>query len=204
MSQLRTKAQIVKRLQTERLRLEKNLSYLTRQQMLLPGVVGKSSVKDVLAHLADWEAHMPVWIEAARRGDPVESPEPGLTWKQLDILNQRIHAAHRNQSLEEVLEYFRITHEGFMEMVAAMPEDEMLARGRYAFIGKGAVYDWLTAYANHDLWGKTKVRNWVKAHNKMNKKPRQPVGHSSRLKSASRSTGAKPPRRARPGRGRGS
>jgi hypothetical protein len=170
MPEPKTKAQIIKRLQAERRRLEKNLSYLSRKDMLRPRAVGGSSVKDVLAHLADWEARMPVWTEAARRGDPVESPEPGLTWKQLNILNERIYQAHRNQSLEEVLEYFHTTHKRFMDMVEAMPEEEMLARGRYAFIGNGAVYDWLTAYANHDLWGKTKIRNWARAHSKMEKK----------------------------------
>lgn len=170
MPQLRSKAQIIKRLQTERKRLEQNFSSLSRDDMLQAGVVGKSSVKDVLAHLADWEARMPLWIGAARSGNPVESPEPGLTWKQLGILNQRIYEAHRNQSLEEVLEYFRVTYKRFMDMVEAMPEDEMLTRGRYAFIGKGAVYDWLKGYANHDLWGKRKIREWMKARSKLEKK----------------------------------
>ncbi|MDE3090017.1 MAG: ClbS/DfsB family four-helix bundle protein, partial [Chloroflexota bacterium] len=85
MPQPKSKAQIMKRLQTERKRLEQNLTCLSRDEMLQPGVVGESSVKDVLAHLADWEARMPVWIQAARSGDRVESPEPGLSWKQLDI-----------------------------------------------------------------------------------------------------------------------
>ena len=164
MPQPRSKAQIIKRLQIERQRLEQNLSSLSRDDMLQPGVVGESSVKDVLAHLADWEARMPVWIEAARSGHPVETPEPGLTWKQLDIVNRRIYEAHCDQSLEEVLEYFRATHKRFMDMVEAMPEDEILTCGRYAFIGGGAVYDWLKGFANHDLWGKTKIRKWMKTH----------------------------------------
>jgi hypothetical protein len=159
----KSKATILKRLQTERRRLERNLSTLSPEEMLQPGVVESWSVKDVLAHLADWEAHMPVWVAAARRGEAVDSPDPGLTWTQLDVLNQRIYEAHRDQSLDEVLEYFRTTHDQFMEMVEAMPEEEMLARGRYAFTGNAAVYDWLNAFAAHDLWGKTKIRTWVKA-----------------------------------------
>jgi hypothetical protein len=115
---------------------------------------------------------MPIWMDAARSGDSVESPEPGLTWKQLGILNQRIYQAHRHQSLEAVLEYFRAAHNKFMHMVEAMPENEMLTRGRYAFIGKDAVYDWLKGYANHDLWGKRKLREWMKAHGKLKKKSR--------------------------------
>ena len=170
MPQPKSKAQIIKRLQTERKRLEQNVSCLSRDSMLKAGVVGKSSVKDVLAHLADWEARMPVWIESARSGTPVETPEPGLTWKQLDIVNQRIYEAHCDQSLDEVLEYFRTTRKRFMDMVEIMPEDEMLTCGRYAFTGKGAVYDWLKGFANHDLWGKTKIRKWMQVHNKLGRK----------------------------------
>jgi hypothetical protein len=163
MPQPKTKANITQRLQTERKRLEQNLAGLRQSDLQQPGVVGQWSIKDVLAHLADWEAHMPVWLEAARGGDPVAEIEPGLSWKQFDAFNQRIYERHCDQSLEEVLAYFHGTHQQFMEMVAAMPEDEMLENNRYAFIGKGAVYDWLGAYANHDLWAKQKVRAWLKA-----------------------------------------
>lgn len=164
--------------------------------MVQAGAVGDSSIKDVLAHLADWEARMPVWMESARSGNPVESPDPGLTWKQLDVLNERIYDAHRRQSLDEVLEYFRATHERFMELVESMPEEEMLERGRYAFIGKGAVYDWLTAYANHDLWGKTHVRKWLKARRNTAKRPAARTKRADKPDSSSKRS-ASPSRRAR-------
>lgn len=173
MPELKSKAEIIRRLQAERRRLEKNLSLLGRKDMLRRGVVGDSSVKDILAHLADWEARMPVWMEAARRGDPVESPDPGLTWKQLDLLNERIYKAHSNRSLDDVLEYFHSVHKRFMDMVEAMPEEEMLTPGRYPFVGKGSVYGWLKAYANHDLWGKTKIRAWAQSRKNLGKKSRK-------------------------------
>ncbi len=164
MPPLKSKAQIVKRLHAERRRLEQNLARIKCDEMLQPGVVGEWSVKDVLAHLADWQARMSPWMAAARRGEPVETPEPGLTWKQLDVLNQRIYEAHRDQSLAEVLAYFHVTYREFMEMVEAMPEGEMLKPGRYAFTGQGAIYDWLSAFAAHDLWGKRHIRLWMMAH----------------------------------------
>ncbi len=164
MSSPRSKAQIVQRLQTERGRLEQNLARLRYDEMLQPGVVGQWSVKDVLAHLADWQARLMPWVAAARRGEPVETPAPGLTWKQLDVVNQGIYQAHRDQTLVEVLEYFHATYRQFMELVEAMPEVEMLAPGRYAFTGRGLIYDWLIAYAEHDRWGKTEIRKWMKAH----------------------------------------
>jgi hypothetical protein len=129
--------------------------------MLLPGVVAAWSVKDILAHLADWQTRMPVWVAAARRGEAVETPAPGLTWKQRHILNQRIYENHCDQPLDEVLEYFRGTFDQFMRMVAEIPEEEIMTRGRYAFTGKGAMYSWLSGYAAHDVWGKAKIRKWL-------------------------------------------
>ena len=175
MSQPNSKAQILKRLETERRRLEQNISGLSREEMLQPGVVGSWSVKDVLAHLADWQARMPAWLSAAQCGEEVETPAPGLTWKQLDILNQRIYEAHRDQSLEEILEYFHRTHDRFMKMVEVLPEEDMLARGHYAFVGKGSVYNWLGAFAAHDTWGKTQIRKWLKARGRLENTSRRLV-----------------------------
>ena len=162
MAEIKSKAKIVAGLETERSRLEQNLSLLTRENLLQPAVVGEWSLKDVLAHLADWEIHMLVWMEAARHGDPVAEIDPGLTWKQFDEFNQRIYARHRDQTLEVVLAYFHESHLQFMQMVASMPEEEMLTPGRYPFIGKDMIYDWLKAYASHDLWGKTHIRQYMK------------------------------------------
>lgn len=158
----KTKKRILQMLNTERKRLEQNLASLTPEEMHIPGVVGEWSIKDILAHLADWEAHMPIWMDAARSGDPVAEVEVGLSWKQFDEFNQRIFKRHKDEALIDVLAYFRSTHQEFMQMAEDMPEDEMLERGRYPFIGKGAVYDWLSAYAAHDRWAKTHIRKWIK------------------------------------------
>ena len=162
MPQPRTKANIIARLETERRRLLKNMADLTSTDLCTPGVVNEWSMKDVLAHLADWESRMPVWMETARRGKEVVTPEPDLTWKQLDEFNRRVYERHRERSLEDVLAFFHRSHEEFMAMVEAMPEEEMLTPGYHAFTGKGAVYDWLNAYAAHDMWGKKKVVDWKK------------------------------------------
>jgi hypothetical protein len=166
MPEPKTKTKIIDRLRTERKRLEQNLAQFSHEQMLEPNVCGEWSIKDILAHLADWEAHMSVWLEAARGGDAVAEIESGLNWTQFHEFNQRIYICHRDQTLDEVMVYFHDTHQQFMAMVEAMPEEEMLAPGRYAFLDKQAIYDWLGAYAGHDLWAKTEIRKWKKAQAK--------------------------------------
>lgn len=53
---------------------EANLAPLSREDILRPNVVGEWSFKDMLAHLAHWEAFLPDWIAASRLGEPVETP----------------------------------------------------------------------------------------------------------------------------------
>ena len=166
MDKIRSKAQILKRLQKERNALENTISSLNQDDMLQVPVVGVWTIKDVLAHLADWEAHMLVWVEAARRGDPVEHPDPGLTWRQLKLFNQRIYEAHRDQTLQEVFEYFHAVHAHFMAMVEGMPDEELLTDGIYAFLGKGSICGWLGQYAAHDRWGNTHILKWLKTQQK--------------------------------------
>jgi len=51
MTKQRSKAEFLNSIQVERRRLERNFGNLTEIDMTRPGVVGKWSVKDVLAHL---------------------------------------------------------------------------------------------------------------------------------------------------------
>ena len=76
MPHIKDKSRVLQRLNTERRRLEQNLARLTPSDMLQPGVVKSWSVKDVLAHLYDWEARLPVWLATARRGGPMTAPTP--------------------------------------------------------------------------------------------------------------------------------
>lgn len=159
----RSKAGIVERLEYERALLQRTMAPLSPDELLETGVVGERSVKDVLAHLAHWEAEMPRWLEASRRGEAVGGPEAGMSWRQLKLFNEHVYEAHREDSLAQVLAYFQQAHAAFMDMVAAMPEDELLARDRYPLTAGDALYDWLVAYAQHDAWGTRRIREWIEA-----------------------------------------
>jgi len=48
-----TKKRILESINTERRRLEKNLASISDEDMLVRGVIGEWSVKDIMAHLFD-------------------------------------------------------------------------------------------------------------------------------------------------------
>jgi hypothetical protein len=158
------KGVILERIEAERRRLEENLATLSEEQMDVSGVVGAWSVKDLLAHLVDWEQRFIGWYEAGLRGEVPEIPAPGIGWAELDVLNQQIYQRHRDRALEEVLREFHASYEQVLATVQGIPEEDMFAIGRYAWLGEGNLVGYILANtANHYRWAKDQIRDWLKA-----------------------------------------
>ncbi len=148
--------------QTDRRQLEKYLSRLTPEQMEQPGVVGEWSVKDVLAHLADWERLCITWIEQWLQGKTPQVPAPGFTWKDLDRINQQIYERNCRRGLQDVLGDFHSVHQHLIDQYAALSDEQCFTRGYFPWTGNATFARWASAYAAHDRWGKTHIRQWMK------------------------------------------
>lgn len=153
---------VLKRVRTERRRLEATLARLSPDEMLIPGVTNQWSVKDIVAHIMEWEAMFFPFYEASLRGETPEVPGPGLTWKDLDVINRRIYKKHCERSLEEILADFRAVHQRLEDIVGAMTPEQRDIRGYFSFTGGGSVIGWMNAYAAHDLWAKQEIHAWLK------------------------------------------
>jgi len=75
-----TKNQLLETIEIERKALEKFLAELSPAQMIEPGVVGERSVKDVLAHLIEWEHMVLSWHVAGLQGKAPMTPAEGFNW----------------------------------------------------------------------------------------------------------------------------
>lgn len=155
-------ASVLKRVGVERRRLEAALDRLSEAEMLLPGVVNDWTVKDIVAHLMEWEAMFFPWLAASQRGENPAVPGPGLTWRDLDPLNRAIYEKHCRLDLNEVLAEFRAVHQQLIDTVMALTPEQRNTRGYFSFTGGGSIIDWLNAYAAHDLWAKRKIQAWQK------------------------------------------
>jgi hypothetical protein len=132
-------------------------------QMEQSGVVDDWSLKDLLAHMVDWEQRSIGWYWAGQRGDEPEVPALGMGWEDIDDLNRRIYERHRRRPLEEVLADFRDSYQEVRELVSGIPEDEMFAVGCYTWMGKGNLVGFILANTfSHYRWAKTNIRKWVK------------------------------------------
>ena len=97
-----------------------------------PGVEGGDwSIKDLMAHVTAWEKLMVQWLLEAARGETPQRPVPGLTWDDLDLLNQRIYDQNHDRPLVDVEADYHAFHQTALETVLPLSEEELFTAGRY-------------------------------------------------------------------------
>lgn len=147
----------------ERGKLDAVLATLTPEQMVEPGVVGEWSVKDVMAHLAEWERMALGWYRAGLRGEVPEVPAPGYKWNQTPQLNRAIFERHRDRPLEEAVAWFRSSREEMRGVIESLSDEDLFTAGRFAWTRKntlGAYF--VSATSSHDLWARTRIARWLR------------------------------------------
>jgi len=119
------KGKLVKFLKAQRVLLETILEQITEEAMLIPGVEGDYSVKDIIAHIAVWDRRGTHWIESAARGETPAMPVPGKTWADLDELNAQTYLEFRDRSLADVMEEFEDSYPPLLGAAQHFPEGEI-------------------------------------------------------------------------------
>ena len=162
---LRKKA-LLSEIDRERTALDEVLGGLTPRQMTKPGVTrGGWSVKDILAHLVEWQRMNLGWYSAGLRGERPAMPAPGYTLRELPRLNQMIYRKHHRRSLRAVLEDSQRYHARMVKLVRHLSDQELVTLGRYSWTGPSwTLSDYLRAStAAHYLWARTRIGRWQRA-----------------------------------------
>jgi len=160
------KTELLKAIQLERTALDNTLALLATRQMTQPGVTrGGWSVKDILAHLAEWQQMNLDWHAAGLRGEKPELPAPGFSWRELPRLNRMIYRKHRRRSLRAVLHDFHANHDRIVTLVKSLSDSDLVTLGRYSWTGpRWTLSDYFRANtASHYLWARTRIRRWLRA-----------------------------------------
>jgi hypothetical protein len=160
------KQELLNEIQRERTALDDTLALLTPRQMTRPGVTrGGWSVKDLLAHLVEWQQMNLGWYAAGLRGEKPAMPAPGFTLRELPRLNEMIYRKHRRRSLQAVVRDYRIHHERVVALIEALPDSDLVTLGRFSWTGPSwTLSDYLRAStAAHYLWARTRIRRWWRA-----------------------------------------
>lgn len=96
--------------------------------MAAPGVVGRWSVKDIVAHVSAWEEeslkHVPVILAGKR------PPRYSVTYGGIDAFNAFTTERDRGLPLAEVLRRRDATHRRLLGLIAGLPEASLAGETR--------------------------------------------------------------------------
>jgi hypothetical protein len=162
-----TKKQLLEDIETEGKALEGLLDGLSPAQMTQPGVVGEWSVKDVLAHLLEWQCMVLKWHAACLQDKVVPIPAEGLNWAQIPLLNQRIYETYCDTPLADIQKQFKATHKKMLNTIEGLSDEELFTRGRYAWTKNNTLGTYfVSCTSSHYNWARTNIRKGLKAKQK--------------------------------------
>jgi uncharacterized protein (TIGR03083 family) len=158
-----TKSQILAESRKEHEALEKFLSALSPEQMTEPGMLGEWSVKDVLAHLYEWEQMVLGWLVASQRGESPHVPAEGYKWNQLPALNEMIREKHSHQPLDKMMEMYRNSYEQVMATIEKLSEEDLLTPGLYPWMNKNTLAAYfVSCTSSHYRWARTGMKKGLR------------------------------------------
>ncbi|MBL8155707.1 MAG: ClbS/DfsB family four-helix bundle protein [Anaerolineae bacterium] len=158
-----TREQLLHDMADERNKLEKLLGDLSPEQMVTPGVCGEWSIKDMLAHISEWQRMLLGWYEAGLRGEKPGVPADDLKWSETPILNERIYQQYRETPLDEVLADFRARHADLRRLIEGLTDAVLFEKKRFAWTGTSTLGSYaVSATSSHDHWAYDLIRKWKK------------------------------------------
>jgi hypothetical protein len=117
------KTELLQWLQEEYQQWEAFLAQIDPARMQQPDVAGDWSIKDIIAHLTNWQRRNVARIEAAQHG----AAEPSSLWpahlQSDDEVNAWIYETNRQRPLREVLDESHHVFQQTLAVVEGLPDD---------------------------------------------------------------------------------
>ena len=106
-------------------RFESILAQINPAKMLEPLEGDAQSGKDIVAHVTIWQRRLVNWFALAAQGGIPHSPEAGLTWQDMDQLNEQTEQRNKDRSLEDIIGDFRQSFQEFSTLVQDLRKQEL-------------------------------------------------------------------------------
>lgn len=159
-----TKAALLAALDTEHAKLEQALRGLTDAQLTAVSPQTGWSIKDVLAHLSEWEQMCLGWYRAGLAGKTPALPAEGYNWAQLPALNRVIFDRYHADPLTSVRKHFSTSFRQIKSAIGAIDEDTLFGPQRFAWTGRNllAAY-FISATSSHYVWAQKEIRKCLRS-----------------------------------------
>ncbi|MCX6085331.1 MAG: isochorismatase family protein [Caldiserica bacterium] len=153
------KQELLDETQREYEALERQVASFTRDEMVRPAVIGAWSIKDILAHLLEWQRMFMGWYEAGLRGEKPALPVRGYNWSELPALNQEIYERYKDAALDDIRSQLETSHRQMLDVAASLSEEELFTPGRHKWTGSNTLASYINSYTGARYrWAQTGIR----------------------------------------------
>lgn len=154
-----TQEEILEALEDEREKLLDAIDGLTDDKLMMPGVAGDWSVKDVLYHLTMWEAELVKLLWQVAQGmapTTVQTSSPSV-----DKVNAGWYTQGAERSLEMVIDDFSAVRNQTSRRVEAFKDRDLNDPQRYPWLKNHPLWVWIAEDSfKHEAEHAEQIRAW--------------------------------------------
>lgn len=162
-----SKPQLIEQAQTNWDKLQTQIESLSIDEIIEAGTVGDWSVKDVLAHLMEWQQMTLSWHRAGQGGETPITPSEQFTWKEIPALNQTIFEKYQDAELDDIKQRLASSHQETMQEIQQLSNEELFTPKVYKWTKTTTLGSYLTsATSSHYDWAIKHIRRGIKAKRK--------------------------------------
>ncbi len=127
---------------------------LSEAEMLKPGVIGRWSVRDIIAHVTTWEEEALKYVPVLLKGG--KPPRYSTTYGGIDAFNAQMTEQKKGFSFSEVLRERDGVHGKLIDLIETIPEELLSGKSR---LGHRIRMDTYSHYPRHAA----AIRRWRKS-----------------------------------------
>ena len=120
---------LIERLETRWRELHDAIQGLPRHSLMEPGVVGRWSIRDVLAHISTWEEEAMKALLVILEGGPL--PRYSTLYGGIDAFNAQAQERKQDLNLEEVFAELEETHQRLLSLLDGVPDAAFARESRF-------------------------------------------------------------------------
>jgi len=154
-----TKDELLDALEDERENLMETIEGLSDEVMLVPGVIGDWSVKDILSHLSQWEAELVKLLWQAQQG--IRPTGLRYTQEEVDAVNADWREAHKDRDLDSVLSDLQAVRKQTIRRIDAFSDRELNDAQRWPWLRGEPLWKWIESDSfGHEAEHAAEIKDW--------------------------------------------
>lgn len=153
------KIQLLSESQSEYDLLIQFLEHLPPTVLEFPGALGEWSVKDVVAHLLEWQQMFFNWYQTGVDGGMPAVPADGYKWSQMPALNQHIYEKNHQRDWHEIFELFKASHQDTIALVNSLDDEQLFTPGLFRWMNQNQLAQYIHANTgSHYRWARKEMK----------------------------------------------